>query len=364
MRHPSEGVLRRLVDEPAAVPDTDRDHVADCPVCREGLADARRDADFTASALHFEADPADLDGEAAWQRFTTSADKSVSRGSAGSGERAGTVRAERRWAAKRTPLVAGLAALAILAGAGTAAATDWLQIFRTEKIAPVTVRQADLVAIPDLSSWGDVEITERPEIHPVAGQAAAEKETGLDLPDVAELPRGVTGDPQYQAGQRITATFTFRAAKVRAFTGSAPPMPAGLDGSKFRLTAGPGAAAVWSSNQGAPSLIVARAVAPTAYSTGVPFATARDYLLSLSGLPADVASQLRGFSADGRTLPLHVMPEELTSKQAEVNGKPATLLSSTDQVLSAALWVDDGQVTLVAGSLSPDEVLTVARELR
>ncbi|GID31884.1 hypothetical protein [Paractinoplanes brasiliensis] len=350
MRHPSEGVLRRLVDEPAGVTDTDREHVADCPACRDGLADARRDAEFAANALYAEAD---VNPDVAWLTF---ADKSV--------HSAARARTYRRWATKRTPLVAGLAALVLLAGAGTAAATDWLQIFRTEKIAPVPVRQADLMAIPDLSSWGDVEITERPKIHPVAGRAAAEKETGLALPDVTELPRGVTGDPQYQAGQRITATFTFRAGKVRAFAADAPPMPAGLDGSKFRLTAGPGAAAVWSSNQGVPSLIVARAVAPTAYSTGVPFATARDYLLSLSGLPAEVANQLRSFSADGRTLPLHVMPEKLTSKPADVNGRPATVLSSTDQVLAAVVWVDDGRVTLVAGSLSPGEVLTVARGLK
>ena len=62
-----------------------------------------------------------------------------------------------------------------------------------------------------------------------------------------------------------------------------------------------------------PALIVARAVAPTAYSSGVPFETARDYLLSLPGLPEDVASQLRGFSGDGTTLPLPVPAEELTS---------------------------------------------------
>ena len=33
MRHPSEGVLRRLVDEPAGVTDADRSHVASCPTC-------------------------------------------------------------------------------------------------------------------------------------------------------------------------------------------------------------------------------------------------------------------------------------------------------------------------------------------
>jgi len=40
MRHPSEGVLRRLVDEPAGVTDDDRAHVAGCPTCLRALDDA------------------------------------------------------------------------------------------------------------------------------------------------------------------------------------------------------------------------------------------------------------------------------------------------------------------------------------
>ena len=349
-RHPNDGVLRRLVDEPAGVADADRDHVASCPVCSAELVTARQDAAFAAEALHTAADP---DVDAGWERLRV----------------AEPVSAPRRVRARfRSPIIAGAAVAVLLAGAGAAAAGDWFPIFRTERIAPVTVHQADLMAMPDLSSWGDVEITSRPQIHQVDDAATAEKETGLALPRVADLPRGVTGDPAYQASRRISATFTFRAAKVAAFArgrGEAtPPMPAGLDGSSFRLTAGPGAAAVWSNRQGVPSLIVARAVAPTAYSTGVPFATARDYLLSLSGLPADVAKQLRSFTADGTTLPLHVMPEEMTSKPTEVDGVPATLLTASDGVLSAVVWVRDGVVTAVAGSVSADEVLSVARGLR
>jgi len=44
MRHPTEGTLRRLVDEPAGVADADRSHVAGCPRCRAALAAAGEDA--------------------------------------------------------------------------------------------------------------------------------------------------------------------------------------------------------------------------------------------------------------------------------------------------------------------------------
>ena len=113
-----------------------------------------------------------------------------------------------------------------------------------------------------------------------------------------------------------------------------------------------------------PALVLARAVAPTAYSSGIPFETARDYLLSLPGLPEDVASQLRSFSGDGTTLPLPVNSRYLTSSTVDVGGLPATVLTSRDGLLVGAVWVNDGVVTAVAGSLSTDEVLSVARGLR
>ena len=109
---------------------------------------------------------------------------------------------------------------------------------------------------------------------------------------------------------------------------------------------------------------MARAAAPTAFSSGTPFATARDYLLDLPGMPDEVATQLRGYSADGTTLPLPVPADEATASDTEVGGVPATLLESRDGAFTAVVWVDEGVVTAVAGSLSADEVLSVARGLR
>ena len=60
----------------------------------------------------------------------------------------------------------------------------------------------------------------------------------------------------------MSATFTFsaeKAAQAAAAAGEAlPPPPAGLDGSRLRLEAGPGVAAVWSQPTGVPTLVVAR----------------------------------------------------------------------------------------------------------
>jgi hypothetical protein len=261
--------------------------------------------------------------------------------------------------------VAVLGVVLVLTGAGAAAAADWLQVFRTERIAALPVSSTDLVALPDLSAYGELQVTAEPDVHDVADAAAAEEATGLRVPEVGDLPQGVSGEPTYTVGNQASATFTFSAARAEAAAGQTlPPVPPGLDGSEFRLVAGPGVAQVWSESRGVPALVVARVAAPTVFSSGVPFRTARDYLLSLPGLPADLAAQLREFTGDGTTLPLPVPADLVTTSTADVGGRPATVLTSRDGFLAGVVWVRDGVVTGVAGSLDVDEVLSVARELR
>jgi hypothetical protein len=356
MRHPTEGVLRRLADEPMGVADSDRAHVAGCATCLSGVETARADARATADALHVDV-PVDVD--AAWARLSTA----VPAG------RTTTAARRRRWApALRRPAAAALGAVVVLSGAGVAAANDWLPIFRTEQVQPVALGEGDLVALPDLSDFGDLEVTGQDEPTRVPDAATAEERTGLAVPEVADLPTGVTGDPGYLVVDRLTAVFTFSAEQAAQAAGAAgeelPPPPPGLDGSRVQLSAGPAVAAVWRQSSGLPVLAVGRAIAPTAQSDGVPFETVRDYLLSLPGLPDDVADQLREFSADARTLPLPVPERMVTSSTADVGGVEATVLESRDGVVAGVVWVEDGVLTAVAGAVSADEVLAVARGLR
>ena len=358
MRHPTEGVLRRLVDEPAGVSDADRQHVTDCPVCLVGLAAARDDAAAVGAALRSDG-AASPDPAAAWQRLSTAL---PARAAA-----AAPAAPRRRRGLLHRPAAAALAFVVVLSGAGVAAANDWLPIFRTEQVAPLEVSSTDLVALPDLTAYGDVELTGDDGPHAVPDAAAARAETGLDVPEVGALPEGVAGEPAYQAVGELSGVFTFSAEKAAQATAASgetlPPMPAGLDGSRVRLTAGPGVAAVWSQPSGLPTLVVGRAVAPSASSSGVPFETVRDFLLSLPGLPDDLAAQLRTFTADGSTLPIPVPADLVETSEAEVGGLPATVLESRDQTLAAVVWVDDGVVTLVGGTLSTDEVLGLAGDL-
>jgi hypothetical protein len=360
-RHPTDGTLRRLLDEPAGVPDDDRSHVAGCAQCLHDLAAVREDAAAAGAALSGTSRP---DVDLAWRRFSaTVAAEHRGRSAAQSPAPAG------RWRrAVRSPVAAALGVALVLGGAGAAAAADWLQVFRTEEVAAVPVSSADLVGLPDLSAYGDLELVTDPDVRDVADATAAQEATGLDVPRVDALPGGVTGEPAYTVGDQAVAQFTFsadRAAQAASAAGETlPPPPAGLDGSVFQLRAGPGVAAVWSEARGVPALVVARVTAPTAYSSGVPFETARDYLLSLPGLPDELATQLRGFAGDGTTLPLPVPAELVTSSTADVGGNEGTVLTSRDGTVTGVVWVEDGVVTGVAGSLNEDEVLAVARGLR
>lgn len=360
MRHPTEGVLRRLVDEPLGVADADRAHVAGCATCLAGLEAARADSRAVAAALG-DAVSRDVDVDAAWARLSAPAPARRAPAPAP---------ARRRWApALRRPAVAALGTVVVLSGAGVAAANDWLPMFETERIEPIALQERDLVALPDLSAFGDLEVTGEVEPAEVADAATAEQRTGLAVPEVAELPTGVSGDPSYLVVEPVSAVFTFsaeQAARTAAESGEELPVPPpGLDGGRVLLEAGPAVAAVWTQRSGLPVLAVGRAVAPTASSDGVPFGTVRDYLLSLPGLPADVAAQLRTFSADAATLPLPVPADMVTTSEAEaeVDGAEATVLESRDGSMAGVVWVSDGVVTGVAGAVSTDEVLAVAREL-
>jgi|UPI00047A7EFF hypothetical protein len=366
MRHPSEGVLRRLVDEPAGVTDADRSHVASCPTCLAELDAVRSQAQLVGAALAPSASA--MDPDAAWARLTaTAATASATRAAAARQLPARSGRGRWRTAVRR-PAVAVLSTVVVLAGAGVAAANDWLPIFQTERVAPLEVSSTELVKVPDLSAYGDVVFTHPPQTKQVSDAGAAAGYTGLAVPEVSDLPQGVTGDPTYQVADQVEATFTFSAAKAAQAAAAAgealPPPPPGLDGSRLRVQAGPALAAVWSQPTGVPTLVVARAVAPTVDSSGVPFETVRDYLLSLPGLPDDLAAQLRDLSADGGTLPLPVPAEMVTSSTADVGGAQATVLTSRNGLFAGVVWVRDGVMTGVAGSLSADELLTVARGLR
>jgi hypothetical protein len=383
MRHPTDGTLRRLLDEPDAVADRDREHAGRCAACRDALAAARRDADHAASVLTVEpgaAGPSGPDVEAAWRRLSGRLPDTLpiaaSYGHTGPGRLAPRGRrllTGDRWRRRGLPrpLLAGIGVAAVVAGATAAAAVEWLPVFRAERVGTPAATRAELVRLPEpeeLARYGDVRVTSEVDVREAGEPEAAERATGLDVLQPAELPRGVSGAAEYAVLAEVGAEFTFSAAEAARTADAAgetlDPPPPGLDGSRFRLTAGPGHASVWSGGTDLPALVVARAVAPAVDSTGLAYGTAVDYLTRLPGLGEGTASTLAAFTGDGSTLPLPLGTDEVTTTTADIGGTEATVVTARDGTAAGVVWVSDGVVTVVAGSLSTDEVLAVARSLR
>lgn len=358
MTHLSDGALRRYIDEPGGLPDSERDHLRHCDRCSHALAQARHDGLVAESALLSRSDE-DVDIDTAWDRLQSSI-RSNAQTIASIPDDRPSFGARMR----KAPVLAAAGALLVVGGATAAAANDWLPIFQTESITPVSVNINDLTHLPDLSAFGRWSLKTDPSLVDVPDASTASSRTGLTVSAPTDLPTGVDGAPQFQVMEKQVATFTFsqrKAAEVAHAAGeSMPSLPAGLEGAVLRLDLGPAVVQTWSQESGVPTLIVAQVVAPSASSNGVPLATLRNALLSLPGLPDDVAAELLTATGDGTTLPLPVPTDQYTTTSAEVSGTPATVLTSRDQTMAGVVWLDRGIVTVVAGPLDAQEVLSVA----
>jgi len=365
--HPTDGALRRALDEPASLPDTDRDHVATCAHCQHVLSEATADRDCAQSLLTV--DDVHLSLDAPWQRLSDSIAAQP-----GAAAPAAAHRPRHRKFHRATVLTAAGAVL-VIGGATAAAANDWLPVFHTESVAPVTVSAsmsnftdlASIADLSDLSAYGHWQELSQPQLRSVPSADAAQRRTGLTVTPLTDLPTGVTGEPTYHVVDQQTAVFEFSAAKARKAVASAggtlPALPPALDGAVLRLQAGPAVVRVWQQSSGVPTLVTAEIGAPVAQSSGVSLDVLRDALLSLPGLPPALAAQLRAVTSDGTALPIPIPADQFTSSATTVGGASATLIESKDGTLTGVIWVSDGVVRIVGGPLSEAEVVSVANEL-
>ena len=371
MSHVAEGLLRRYLDEPASLDDTRRAHLASCQHCQALLDAAAGDRDAAAALLAIPAANTGADTAGAWLQLRSRL------GSAG--QRSPVVlppsRPRRQWL--RRPVVAVAAAAAVAIGTTAAAvANDWLPIFQPRQVSAVTFDINDFSMLPDLSAYGTLSAPRIHDPEPVASAAEAQARTGIDVPELGQLPSGVTGSPQYAVLPKMTAQFTFSAAKAReaaARSGhSMPEMPAGVDGSSLRVDAGPGVVTVWgasassssSSSSDLPELAIVRMPAPRASAQGVSLPTLRSYLLAQPGIPPSAVRQLQTLPDDGTVLPVPVPEQYATSEPATIEGVKGTLIELRDGSGAGLIWIKDGRLTVVAGLLSAGDIKDVAGALR
>jgi hypothetical protein len=372
MPHVSSPVLRRLVDEPMAVPDRARRHLAGCDRCQAERTEIAANAAAAARLLEApgQACEVDVDLDLEWVLM---AERLRQPGAARRPAIQNPWRLPRRLAGASlgTGTVVGAAVIAI--GVGAAAALT--SIYAPTHVAPAAISPSDAQAIARLFglspaqlsgglppsgsrklAFGEVRWTSAGGAREVGSIARASALTHLRYSAPATLPAGV-GSPSGIAIQpQVTATVTFGQ--------NAGP---GIAGSTLEITGGPAILVEYGNQSGEndlTTLAIADMERPTASSTGATAGQLETFLLSRPGLPSGLAKELRLLGNPATTLPV-LVPSGMSTQRTEIAGASAVLISLPAGVASGVVWESrDGIVHAVGGLLDSKDVLGVARQIR
>jgi hypothetical protein len=367
MHHVPSPVLRRLEDEPLAVPDLARRHLDDCGRCQAQSTEIAADAALAARVLAAPTEIADVDLE--WILLQ---DRLSRPGAA----RRRAVRMPRRLV--NVSLGAGTAVVASVLAVGAAAAAVLTTVYAPTQVAPVRVNANDLRAIEnitgisrlsgDLGPSGSTQLTfgklswsSAGPAQQVASLARASAMTHLAFPTPATLPSGVGAIGRITVQPQVTAT-------VR-FSQNAGPAVAG---STLTITAGPAIAVQYTSASGRSNLITLAIVAarrPVASvkgageAGGATASQLETFLLSRPGLPPDLVQEIRLLGNTTSVLPVPV-PSGLWEDKEQIGGAPAVLVTDPKGFASGVIWESrDRIVHAVGGLLDKQDVFSVARQI-
>lgn len=287
----------------------------------------------------------------------------------------------RRWT---QALAAAATVAALFAGLQiTGVADSFFTIFQPKQVAPLSVGIGDLAGLPDLSEYGTLTITTQPAYRQAATLDLARAETGIAPLQAGPLPAGVTGDARIYIVSRGDGTFRFDEAKLQTSAGrvsrTPPPMPAGIAASTLGVSGGP---AIVQTYGGAfdpkldakraptgmaanlPTLLIAQSKAPVIRSDGASLDELRAYMLSQPGISPGLAAQIRAIGDPAQTLLVPIPMDLASGKSVTVRGTRGVFVGDSTGLGSAVVWVADGIVNVVAGSLGEKDLLAVADSLR
>jgi anti-sigma factor RsiW len=375
--HPSDGTLRRSLDEPVALDPRTRRHLATCPRCSQRLAAIETNA--AGAFAVFAAPYPSIDLDAARARLAQTEAATPAKPGA---PRSSLHTLPRPRSARVSRVVAGIAvaSLASVLLVVSGGAQDFLSLFQPKQFAAVPVTSADIRSLAGLASYGYISGGSTPlSIEPEPDAAAAARAGGLAPLTVRDLPAGTTAAASYAVVSGTVVSFTFDAVLARAAAsragGQLPAMPQGLDGSTLTVAIAPAVVISYGLDlatlyqggalpAGGTDVIVVASRTPTVSSTGVTAQQLESYLLSLPGVPAGVAAEIRAIGDPAQTVPVPIPVSLASASMVNVNGARGLLIGDSTQLGSVVLWQHNGVVYAVAGTLSSDQVLGIARSLR
>jgi hypothetical protein len=369
--HPSDGTLRRALDEPMAIAAAKREHVASCSRCAERVRRISADAGAVQAMLRTPSTGIDVVASRA-RLARTEAASPVQRP-------AKRLRLHQR-SGRTNRLVAGLgvaltASVVLVVSGG---AQDFLSLFQPSRVAAVPVTASDVRSLAGLASYGSVAGGSSIAFEPEPDAAAAGLAAGIDAPVIGDIPAGTTGAPQYAVVSGGVVTFTFskqpaEAAAARA-GGQLPPLPDGLDGSTLSVMIAPAVVVSYGidpssflRSESLPSgeaFVVVKTQTPTVTSTGVTVQQLEAYLLSVPGIPAGVAAEIRALGDPTQTIPIPIPVDLASGSPVSINGVSGLLIGDSTGLGSAVIWQHNGVVYAIAGTVTSNEVLGIARSTR
>ena len=362
MAHLSEGALRRMFDDPDARAGADASHLDGCAECQARFKTIAEDARAVGTLLAVP--EANVDVRAAFARVATAPTAHPGFG----GIRLPVLRPASR------PALALVAAVAAAAVVVVAFAFSGF-FFQPTKVQAVPITLSDLQALSQLADYGTVSWTKQPQLTVTEAAPAG----NIQAPVVSKLPSGVSSTVTYATMSQAVATFTFSAAKASAAAAASgktlPKMPAGMDGATLTVTFGPAVGEVYGNlkqPEGAangseiniPQLVVAKSISPTVESTQVSTADLESYILSLPGVSPELQKTIKAIGDPTKTLFIPVPVEYGTSQSVTVQGVDGVALGDNTGVGSAVVWVKNGYVWAVAGSIKQSDALNVANNLK
>ncbi len=354
-----------MYDDPDAIGAAERQHYAGCDHCQVLHAAAADDARASASLLALPDLKVDVDSA-----FKQMQGSPVARPRFGF--RLPIVRPASR------PMLAGLAAAAVLVVLVVGAFANVLTVFQPKTVEPLPISVGDVQSLPDLSAYGDITWSLKPQPQLVTSAAEAQRMSGLTVPVATSLPAGVSTTITYAAMPQATGVFTFSAAKAAAAaakTGKAlPAMPRGMDGSTLVVTVGPVVAEIYGNLQtGAasgpyelnlPQVVIVKSSVPVVTSTGVTVKQLENFLLEQPGLSPQLAAQIRAIGDPKATLYIPVPVQFATSAKVRIQGVDGVALGDNTGLGAAVIWIKKGAVYGVAGLLKQDAVIDIAKNLK
>lgn len=276
---------------------------------------------------------------------------------------------------------AAVTAAALLVATGltvSGVAETLLTIFEPRQVATVRFDPTDLSGVPDPSAYGTLTWLEQPTSAQAADATSAVAIAGFRPLVPSALPQGVPTAARFSVMSRGRATFQFDEAKAREAAEkvgrTAPAMPASIAATTLTMTGGPAILQMYGAAPNAPSstspwggnppILIVQARAPVVTSNGATVEELRDYALAQPGIPAALAAQIRAIGDPVGTLLIPLSLNASDARSVNVQGVQGLLFGDNTGLGSGVVWLKDGFVHVILGSVTEADLLSLAASLR